>query len=149
MAAPPRVIEAFDISNTFGTYAVASMVCAVDGLPRRNRYRRFRIKTISGIDDPRMMQEVVHRRYARLQAEQAALPDLVLVDGGLTQLRAAREALRALGLASLPSAGLAKRLGSRDHQAAPQESAGAVLRGPSDGDRLRHCVVAGCYWATG
>lgn len=105
----PRVIEAFDISNTAGTYSVASMVCAVNGLPRRNRYKRFRIKTVVGADDPRSMGEVVHRRYARLKEEGAAMPDLVLIDGGVTQLRAAREALDALGLARLPSAGLAKR----------------------------------------
>ncbi|MCE9615796.1 MAG: excinuclease ABC subunit UvrC [Lentisphaerae bacterium] len=107
---PPRVIEGFDISNIVGTLAVASMVCAVDGLPQPNRYRRFRIKTVVGSDDPRMMREVVLRRYARLKAEEAPLPDLVLVDGGLTQLRAAREALAELGLSALPTAGLAKRL---------------------------------------
>ncbi|MDA0577284.1 MAG: excinuclease ABC subunit UvrC, partial [Verrucomicrobia bacterium] len=110
LGAPPRVIEGFDISNIFGTHAVASMVCAVDGLPQTNRYRRFRIKTVTGSDDPRMMREVVLRRYTRVLAEGAALPDLVLVDGGITQLRAARSALVELGLASLPSAGLAKRL---------------------------------------
>lgn len=107
---PPRVIEAFDISNTFGTYAVASMVCAVDGIPHPQRYRRFRIKTVAGIDDPAMIAEVVRRRYHRLQEEGGAMPDLVIVDGGSTQLRAARAVLAELGLAGLPSAGLAKRL---------------------------------------
>jgi excinuclease ABC subunit C len=106
----PRTIECFDISNIVGTLAVASMVCAIDGLPQPNRYRRFRIRTVEGSDDPRMMREVVQRRYARLKTEAAPLPDLVLVDGGTAQLRAAREALAELGLASLPSAGLAKRL---------------------------------------
>lgn len=106
----PRTIECFDISNIVGTLAVASMVCAIDGLPQTNRYRRFRIRTVEGSDDPRMMREVVQRRYARLKDEAAPLPDLVLVDGGTAQLRAAREALAELGLASLPSAGLAKRL---------------------------------------
>jgi len=54
---PPRVIECFDISNISGTYAVASMVAAVDGVPTPQRYRRFRIKTVEGSDDPRMMAE--------------------------------------------------------------------------------------------
>ena len=106
---PPRVIEAFDISNTFGSYSVASMVCAIDGIPRANRYRRFRIKTVVGIDDPKMIAEVVTRRYRRLLAEESKLPDLVLVDGGITQSRAARAALDDIGLQDLPCAGLAKR----------------------------------------
>jgi excinuclease ABC subunit C len=110
LSGPPRVIEAFDISNTFGTHAVASMVCAVDGMPQRNRYRRFRIRTVEGIDDPRMMAEVVSRRYRRLREEGRPLPDLVLVDGGITQLRAARCALSELGVEQQASAGLAKQL---------------------------------------
>ena len=109
LAHAPSVIEGFDISNTFGTLAVASMVCAVNGIPQPNRYRRFRIKTIEGIDDPRMIGEAVGRRYARLQTEGKSMPDLILIDGGLTQLRAAREALGELGLSALPTAGLAKR----------------------------------------
>ena len=104
----PRVIECFDISNISGTYAVASMVAAVDGVPVPQRYRRFRIKTVEGIDDPRMMAEAVKRRYSRLQKEKAALPDLLIVDGGITQLRAARAVLSGLGV-ELPSAGLAKQ----------------------------------------
>ena len=106
---PPRVIECFDISNISGTYAVASMVCAEDGLPHRNRYRRFRIRTVEGSDDPAMMAEVIRRRYARVLNERSDLPDLVLVDGGQAQLQAARNELRKLGLQDLPSAGLAKR----------------------------------------
>ena len=106
----PRVIECFDISNISGTHAVASMVCAVDGLPARNRYRRYRIRTVEGIDDPLMMREVILRRYRRVLDEQAALPDLILIDGGPTQLGMARDALRELDLASVPSVGLAKKL---------------------------------------
>ncbi|MBU1694336.1 MAG: excinuclease ABC subunit UvrC [Verrucomicrobia bacterium] len=109
LAAPPRVIECFDISNISGTHAVGSMVCAVDGLPQPNRYRMFRIRTVEGSDDPAMMAEVIRRRYGRVLAEQGARPDLVLVDGGITQLRAARAVLDELGLAGLPTAGLAKR----------------------------------------
>jgi excinuclease ABC subunit C len=105
---PPRVIECFDISNISGTYAVASMVAAVDGVPTPQRYRRFRIKTVEGSDDPRMMAEAVSRRYSRLQKEGAAFPDLLIVDGGITQLRAARAVLDELGI-ELPSVGLAKQ----------------------------------------
>jgi excinuclease ABC subunit C len=108
LAKPPRVIECFDISNISGTYAVASMVTAVDGVPAPQRYRRFRIKTVEGSDDPRMMAEAVTRRYSRLKNEGASLPDLVVVDGGITQLRAARAVLAEIGL-NIPSVGLAKQ----------------------------------------
>ncbi len=108
LAKSPRVIECFDISNISGTYAVASMVSAVDGVPAPQRYRRFRIKTVEGSDDPRMMAEVVRRRYGRLKEEQGNFPDLVVVDGGITQLRAARAALAEIGL-NIPSVGLAKQ----------------------------------------
>lgn len=109
LATEPRVIECFDISNISGTNSVASMVCAVDGNPYPNRYRRFRIKTVEGADDPRSMAEVVRRRYSRLLDEKKPLPDLVMVDGGITQLRAAKRELVELGLNSLPIVGLAKR----------------------------------------
>ena len=109
MDKPPVVIEAFDISNISGTYAVASMVCSVDGVPRPQRYRRFRIKTVEGANDPAMIAEAVKRRYARLIKEKQPLPDLVVLDGGITQLRAGREQLDALGLTALMAVGLAKR----------------------------------------
>lgn len=105
----PRVIECFDISNISGTSSVAGMVCAVDGVPYPKRYRRFRIKTVEGADDPRSMAEVVRRRYDRVLREKKPLPDLVMVDGGITQLRAAKAELRSLGLDGLPVVGLAKR----------------------------------------
>ncbi|MCS6771563.1 MAG: excinuclease ABC subunit UvrC [Kiritimatiellae bacterium] len=122
--APPRVIECFDISNISGTYAVGSMVVAVDGIPARNRYRRFRIKTVLGIDDPAMMAEVIRRRYTRVCQEGLALPDLILVDGGVTQLNAARAELAALGLGHVPTAGLAKRF--EELHVDPALSAGPV-----------------------
>ncbi len=109
LPAQPRLIEAFDISNISGTLAVGSLVCAADGLPDRRRYRRFRIRTVSGSDDPAMMEEMLRRRFARAGEDRWRPPDLVLVDGGLTQLRAARRALGALGLNNLPVIGLAKR----------------------------------------
>jgi excinuclease ABC subunit C len=108
LPAPPRRIECFDISNISGTSAVAGMVAAVDGQRVPQYSRRFRIQTVEGSDDPRMMAEAVRRRYGRLLAEQGTLPDLLIVDGGITQLRAARAALEELG-AKLPSVGLAKR----------------------------------------
>lgn len=105
----PHVIEAYDVSNISGTYSAASMVCFLDGVPQRQRYRHFKIKTIEGSDDPGMMAEVISRRFSRLIQEGAQPPGLVLVDGGITQLRAARTALARLGLSRVPVAGLAKR----------------------------------------
>ncbi len=130
LAQPPRVIETYDISNISGTFAVGSMVCAVDGQPQRNRYRLFRIKTVEGSDDPRMMAEVIRRRYARLVDEQVAWPDLVIVDGGITQLRAARTELDALGLQALPAVGLAKRF----EEIFPMDM--AYARRPKDGPTI-------------
>lgn len=105
----PRVIETFDISNTGGAEAVASMVCSVEGRPQRNRYKRFKMKYTTGPDDPAMMAEAAHRHYSRLLKEKKPLPDLVVFDGGITQLRAGRRSLDALGLTDLPAVGLAKR----------------------------------------
>ena len=134
LAEAPGVIECFDISNISGTHAVASMVVAVDGMPARQRYRRFRIKTVEGSDDPRMMAEVIRRRYTRVRDEQQARPGLVLVDGGFTQLSAARAELRALGLADQPSAGLAKKFEEVYHA---DEPGAAPLRLPRDSAALK------------
>ncbi len=109
LPAPPRVIETFDISNLHGHEAVASMVCSVDGQPNRSRYKRFKIRMEEGPDDPAMIAEAATRRYSRLLKEGRPLPDLVVFDGGITQLRAGRRALDALGLMGLPAVGLAKR----------------------------------------
>jgi excinuclease ABC subunit C len=118
----PHVIEAFDISNISGTLAVGGMVCAVEGVPRPQRYRQFRIRTRQQPDDPGMMAEVILRRYRRLLNEKAPLPDLVLVDGGITQVRAAMRSLRELGLSKLDVVGLAKRLEEmiRDRDGGPR-----------------------------
>lgn len=105
---PPRLIECFDISNISGTHAVASMVAAVDGVPAPQRYRRFRIKTVEGSDDPRMMAEAISRRYGRLKEEGGAFPDLLVVDGGITQLRAAFQALEKNNV-KIPTIGIAKQ----------------------------------------
>lgn len=106
--AGPKHIECFDISNISGTFAVASMVVCLDGLPRPQRYRRFRIKTVEGANDPAMMAEAVGRRYVRLRDEGQVFPDLVIVDGGITQLRASKARLKAEGI-SIPMVGLAKQ----------------------------------------
>jgi excinuclease ABC subunit C len=132
LPSPPQVIEAFDISNISGTYAVASMVCAVGGIPRSNRYRRFRIKTVEGSNDPAMIAEVVRRRVAGLLKKGAPLPDLILVDGGITQLRAARRVLAELDCAALPTAGLAKR-----YEEVFWDESGPPLRLPRDSDALK------------
>ena len=105
----PHRIEGFDISNLFGTNSVASMVVAIDGIPDKRFYRRFRIKTVEGADDPRSMAEVVERRYKRLKDEGGTLPDLIMIDGGVTQLRASRAALKELNL-DIPVIGLAKQM---------------------------------------
>lgn len=112
LARPPHCIECFDISHLKGTHTVASMVTAIDGMPDKRRYRRFRIKTVEN-NDPQAMAEVIRRRYTRLREEMAAnpegvqYPDLILCDGANLQVRAAREVLRELGLYErIPVAGL-------------------------------------------
>ncbi len=110
LSRPPRRVEAFDISHISGTDTVASMVCFVDGQPRKSDYRRFRIRTVEGIDDFSSMKEVVARRYKRLLEEKQPLPDLILIDGGKGQLSSAVQALRELGIHDQPIAALAKRL---------------------------------------
>jgi len=107
---PPRSIECFDNSNLFGQQPVAAMVRFKDARPEKSQYRHYRIKTVTGIDDFASMQEVVGRRYRRLLAEDAVLPDLVLIDGGVGQVNAARKILDQLDLKQLPCVGLAKRL---------------------------------------
>ena len=108
---PPRVIECVDISNLFGTHNVASLVVAVDGLPDGRYYRHFKIETFEGADDPRAMSEVVLRRYGPDSTLAAKSPkaDLYICDGGITQLRAARARFAEIGLADMPTVGLAKQ----------------------------------------
>ena len=107
---PLHTVIGFDISNTFGTQAVASMVCFTDGRPDRDRYRRFRIRTVDHSDDFAMMAEAVGRHFGRLLENGLPLPDLLMVDGGRGQLSAALEKLAEMGCPPLPVLGLAKRL---------------------------------------
>ena len=110
LSVPPRRIETFDISNIQGSDPVASLVCFVDGRPRKSDYRKFKVKDVIGPNDFAMMQEVVGRRYRRLLDEGKPVPDLVLIDGGKGQLSSVRQVLNELGLVDLPVIGLAKRL---------------------------------------
>ena len=103
----PRRIEAFDISNYQGKYAVGSMVTFEDGKPAKERYRLFRIKTVPGADDYGMMEEVLRRHYERALAEKD-LPDLVLLDGGRGQLNVAREVFKKLQIQGVELISLAK-----------------------------------------
>jgi excinuclease ABC subunit C len=104
----PAVIECFDISHLSGTATVGSMVRFSNGKADKKSYRRFRIRNAGSIDDTAAIGEVVGRRYARLLAEGAALPDLVVVDGGRGQLHAASAAIRNAGC-RIPVIALAKR----------------------------------------
>jgi excinuclease ABC subunit C len=105
----PRRIECFDISHIQGAETVASLVVWEDGKMKRSDYRKFIIKSVTGVDDFASMREVVTRRYKRLQEEKKTLPSLVLIDGGLGQLHAAAEALDALEIINQPLAAIAKR----------------------------------------
>lgn len=132
LAVEPRLIEGFDISNVSGTYSVASLVCVVDGLPHRKRYRRFRIRTVEGSDDPGMMAEAVERRIRQIGEEGSTRPDLIVVDGGITQLRAARKALANAGAEDIPVIGLAKRF-----EEIYWQDSGKPLRLPRDSRALK------------
>jgi excinuclease ABC subunit C len=103
----PRRIEAFDISNFQGGYAVGSMVYFVDGEPDKERYRHFKIKTIEGTDDYGMMYEVLLRRYQK-GVEKNDLPDLVLLDGGRGQLNVAQGVFKELKVKEIDLISLAK-----------------------------------------
>ncbi|HEX9912573.1 MAG TPA: excinuclease ABC subunit UvrC, partial [candidate division Zixibacteria bacterium] len=106
----PKSIVAFDISNLGGTDAVGSLVYFQDGKPKKNQYRRFKIRTVEGQDDFAMMEEVVKRYYVNLMKEKSQLPDLVLVDGGKGQLHSALKSLASIGIKDQAVVGLAKRL---------------------------------------
>ncbi len=103
----PKKIEAFDISNIQGKYAVGSMVVFREGEPWKEEYRHFKIKTVEGTDDYGMMYEVLLRRYQRA-VEGNDLPDLVLVDGGRGQLNVVQEVFKELGIKGVDLLSLAK-----------------------------------------
>ncbi len=103
----PERIECFDIANISGKEATGSMVSFHKGKPDKNNYRRFKIKTVSAIDDYAMMQEVVRRRYARVIEQKLPKPDLILIDGGKGHLMTAAKVLLDFGL-PIPLASIAK-----------------------------------------
>jgi excinuclease ABC subunit C len=105
----PERIEGFDIAQLDGKHPVASLVSFKNGVPDRKNYRHFRLRTVVGkVDDFAAMREAVYRRYSRLIREGKELPDLVLVDGGIGQVNAAKGVFDELGMDS-DLAGLAKR----------------------------------------
>jgi excinuclease ABC subunit C len=138
LPALPKRIECYDISNIQGTSSVGSMVVAIDGHPRPQEYRRFRIKTVEGANDFASMAEVLRRRFRRAREQVlrdagaqdpnlaaapgedgarpraddesfAALPDLVIIDGGKGQLAAVLDVMREMGVKQIPAVGLAKQ----------------------------------------
>jgi excinuclease ABC subunit C len=105
----PRRIECFDISHIQGAETVASMVVWEDGAMKKSDYRKFQVKTVTGVDDFASMREVIQRRYKRLQDDKKPFPSLILIDGGLGQLHAAYSALEEIGVTLQPLASIAKR----------------------------------------
>ena len=105
----PKRIECFDISHNQGAETVASLVVWEDGKMNKAAYRKFKVKTVKGVDDFASMREVIVRRYKRLKDEHQPMPSLVLVDGGLGQLHSAAEALESIGITTQPLASIAKR----------------------------------------
>jgi excinuclease ABC subunit C len=108
LAVLPDTIEAFDVSNIMGEAAVGSMIYFRKGRPDKNEYRRFKIKTVSGVDDYALMSDILRRRYTRTTREGGKLPDLILIDGGKGHLAAASAELDRLGISRIPAAGIAK-----------------------------------------
>jgi len=104
----PVSVECFDISHTAGNQTVGSCVVFDGNGPVKSRYRRYNLKGITPGDDYAAMHQVLTRRYGRVQAEEGALPDLVIIDGGKGQLRQAEEVLADFGFSGIPLLGIAK-----------------------------------------
>ena len=103
----PKRIEAFDNSNLFGEYPVSAMVAYINGKASPKEFRRYHIKTVVGANDYASMQEVLYRRYYRLLMEDSPMPDLIVMDGGMIQVHAAKETLSNLNL-DIPVLGIQK-----------------------------------------
>lgn len=106
---PVRIIEGIDVANIGGAEAVGSLVKFIDGRPFKSGYRRFKIKTVKGIDDYAMIAEVVGRRYKYALHGEELWPDLILIDGGLGHLHAAQTALKEMNAPPVKIAAIAKR----------------------------------------
>ncbi|MHC4693829.1 MAG: GIY-YIG nuclease family protein [Planctomycetota bacterium] len=104
-----RIIEGIDVANIAGAEAVGSLVKFIDGKPFKSGYRRFKIKTVKGIDDYAMIAEVCRRRYKYALRGEELWPDLVLIDGGLGHLHAAEEAFREMNAPPVKIASIAKK----------------------------------------
>jgi excinuclease ABC subunit C len=109
LPAPPRRIEGVDIAHLQGGETVASLVQFIDGLPFKHGYKRFKIRTVDGVDDFASIHEVILRRFKRLSQEGESFPDLLLIDGGKGQLNAAMDALKSLDIDPPFTLSLAKR----------------------------------------
>lgn len=105
---PPRRIEGVDIAHLSGNETVASLVQFIDGLPFKHGYKRYRIRTVKGVDDFASIREVVSRRLAKLRDENESFPDILLIDGGKGQLSAAMDAMRSLEITPPFTLSLAK-----------------------------------------
>lgn len=105
----PRTIEGVDIAHLSGEDTVASLVSFIDGLPFKPGYRRYKIRTVEGVDDFASVREVVARRFRRLSDEDAVFPDVLMIDGGKGQLNAAVQAFQMLGIEPPTLISLAKR----------------------------------------
>jgi excinuclease ABC subunit C len=130
----PRRLECFDNSHFQGSETVSSMVVFIDGKPRKSEYRKYKNKTVDGIDDFESMREVIRRRYTRMLNENSERPDVIIVDGGKGQLSSAVEVLKDIGLfGKIPIIGLAKRL---EEVFFPNESESLILPKTSSSLRL-------------
>jgi excinuclease ABC subunit C len=130
---PIRLIEGIDIAHISGAESVGSLVKFIDGRPFKSGYRRFKIKTVEGVDDYAMIAEVVRRRYKYAMAGEELWPDLILIDGGLGQLNAAEKTLKKMNAPQVKLAALAKKeedlyiLGSIKPMKLPKTSAALKL----------------------
>jgi excinuclease ABC subunit C len=109
LAQAPRTIEGVDIAHLGGEDTVASLVHFIDGLPFKPGYRRYRIRSVQGVDDFAAIREVIARRFRRNPGKEEVYPDVLLIDGGQGQLNAAREVLQLLGVEPPCLISLAKR----------------------------------------
>jgi excinuclease ABC subunit C len=105
----PRTIEGVDIAHLSGQDTVASLVSFLDGLPFKDGYRRYKIRTVEGVDDFASMREVISRRFKKMSDDGDIFPDLLLIDGGKGQLNAALDAFHSLGVTPPALVSLAKQ----------------------------------------
>ncbi|MCL2211139.1 MAG: excinuclease ABC subunit UvrC [Treponema sp.] len=152
MESRPERIEGFDIAQLDGKHPVASLISFKNGIPDKKNYRYFKLRTVVGIvDDFAAMREAVHRRYSRLTREEKELPDLILIDGGIGQVNAAKGALDELGIdcdaSGICVVGLAKR---EEELWLPQTKKPLILSRQSEALKLLQHVRDECHrFATG